>query len=53
MEVLGIDKNTIIINNLQASIINPEQAINLMDKFKEVANTKQLRIEHTADGLKL
>lgn len=43
MEVLGIDKNTIIINNLQASIINPEQAINLMDKFKEVANTKQLR----------
>jgi hypothetical protein len=44
MEVLGIDKNTIIINNLQASIINPEQAINLMDKFK---------IEPTADGLKL
>lgn len=43
MEVLGIDKNTIIINNLQASIINQEQTINLMDKFKEVANTKQLR----------
>lgn len=43
MEVLGIDKNTIIINNLQASIINLEQTINLMDKFKEVANTKQLR----------
>ena len=36
MEVLGIDKNTIIINNLQASIINQEQAINFMDKFVEV-----------------